>query len=437
MRKVFRFCIYSLAICCLLMSCNKDKEETGKEAIPPEKLPVVMVHGFLASGDTYEQQMLRFASNGYPLDLLYTYEWNSLDVGGDSQADLEKFINEVLVKTGKTQVDLVGHSAGSNLVYKFCSTNWRAEKVRSVVLLAGFVQPGPAGTEKIKIPTLNIFSPYDKIVASSGPIAGAKNLNLSLKDHYQVATCTETFEAMFQFFTGSKPATMEIIAQENPTISGKVLSFGENLSGVGAALQVFEVSPATGLRLRSTPDFALTVNEKNEWGPIQIKTGAFYEFRVTTGKAGDRPVHYYREPFKRDNKNVVIRSFPPSGSLASLFLTSLPMDDGQAVHAFFGASQAVISGRDELRVNNISLANDKFAAAANTTIALFMYDANNDQATDETAISAFSLFPFLAGVDIYFPATEGAGSRFEYNGRVLNVRNWPSATEGVSVAVFD
>jgi pimeloyl-ACP methyl ester carboxylesterase len=426
-----------IAAAFLSTACKKDDDgnkDLGPEA---EMMPIVMAHGFLASGDTYELQFLRFASNGYPMDMLYTYEWNTLAARDNANEMLDKFIDEVLEKTGMSQVDLGGHSAGSFLVYDYCSNPTRAAKVRNVVLLAGNVQPGPAGPVGAKIPTLNIYSPFDRIVAGGGNIEGATNLRIPQKDHYEVATCKEAFEAMYKFFRNRPPQTLDVIEQNNPSISGKVLSFGENLPGEGATLEIYEVSSENGARLRSTPDFTFTVNERNEWGPFQAKTGSYYEFRVSTGASGDRPVHYYREPFKRDNKTVIIRSFPPSGSFASVFLGALPSNNNQAVNAFFGSSQACIVNRDALNVQGIELSNFRYASATNTTIAMFMYDANNNGRTDDTPIGAFQAFPFLVGVDFFFPTAEGEFTTFNFNGRKLHVKNWPSADEGVSVAVFD
>lgn len=425
------------ALMLLLISCKKD-DDNGEDLGPEkEMMPLVMAHGFLASGDTYELQLLRFASNGYPLDMMYTYEWNTLGDRDNSNEQLDAFIDEVLAKTGKSQVDLAGHSAGSFLVYDYCSNPERAKKVRNVVLLAGNVQPAPAGPTDAKVPTLNIFSPFDRVVAGGGTISGATNVILQKKDHYEVATCAEAFEAMYKFFRNRPPATTEVVPQENPKISGKVLSFGENLPGAGATLQIFEVDAATGLRKKSTPDFTFTVNDKNEWGPFEAKTGAYYEFRVSTGQSGDRPVHYYREPFKRDNKTVIIRSFPPPGSFASIFLSALPSSNDQAVNAFFGSSQAMIVNRDQLNVQGLEMADFRYASVSNTTIALFMYDDNRNQVTDNKPIGAFNAFPFLKGADLFFPTNNEATTTFNFNGRILKVKNWPSADEGVSVAVFD
>lgn len=419
-----------------LISCKKDEDDTDERIdIKREMIPVVFVHGFLASSDTYEKQMLRFASNGYPLEFLNGYDWNSLDFSVDREAQLDKYIDEVLAATGHSQVDLVGHSAGAALVYDYCKRDVRAQKVRILTMLAGVKQPGPAGSLYTSIPTMNIFSLYDKIVTVAGNINGAKNVNIPMKDHYQVATSLETFQNMYEVFSGESVKTLDIIPQNDPTISGKVLSFGENLSAKGAILEIYEVERNTGKRKNAAPDFTFNIGSDNLWGPIKVRSDAHYEFRVSTGKSSDRPVHYYREPFVRDNHNVVIRYYPPTGSLASLFLTQLPNDDKRAVNGFFGASEAVIFNRDELKVNETLLSIPQLASVANTTIAMFMYDDNNNQQSDVRPISAFSAFPFLAGVDLAFKV--GESSKFEYNGRVLYIPNWPSATEGVSIAVFD
>src|SRR5690606_31369203 len=114
----------------LCFSCKKDNTETPDEPeVDHRKFPIVMVHGMLASGDTYEKQMLRFASNGYDLDMLYTFNWNSLGAGASVTGQLDLFIDEVIAKTGFDQVDLVGHSAGSTSAYEYCKADKRAAKV--------------------------------------------------------------------------------------------------------------------------------------------------------------------------------------------------------------------------------------------------------------------------------------------------------------------
>ncbi len=81
-------------------------------------IPVIMCHGFLASGDTYAGQVKRFVQNNYCGQSVYVYDWNSLG-GGSSPALLDAFIEGVLERTGAAQVNLVGHSAGGGLGYDY------------------------------------------------------------------------------------------------------------------------------------------------------------------------------------------------------------------------------------------------------------------------------------------------------------------------------
>ena len=98
MRKILFYSLFLL----VLFSCTKETNTTQPipEPVPSGKTPVIFVHGFLASGDTYEKQTKRFTSNGYSLADLYAFDWNSLG-GTTTQQDLDKLVNEVLAKTGK------------------------------------------------------------------------------------------------------------------------------------------------------------------------------------------------------------------------------------------------------------------------------------------------------------------------------------------------
>src|SRR5690606_11974363 len=133
-------------------------------------------------------------------------------------------------------------SRGSELVYEYCSKADRAAKIAHLVLLAGNKKDKPGGPDG-KVPTLNVWSTFDKVVTGGGAINKATNLKLEGKDHYEVATSTATFTAMYQFFLNKAPSTTDIIEESNPVISGKALSFGENLPAAGGTLNVYEVDP--------------------------------------------------------------------------------------------------------------------------------------------------------------------------------------------------
>lgn len=420
----------------LFVACKKDSSNFDKEQ---PMIPIVMVHGLIGSGDTYELQMLRFASNGYPQDMLYTFEWNTLDVNNSLHIfRLNAFIDKVLETTGYDQVDLVGHSLGGVLVHEYSARNERAMKIRNLVLLGAPLQDGPGGTKNNILPTLNIWSAYDRVVTFGGNVQGATNLHLNGKDHFQVATSTESFKAMYRFFRNRLPETLNITPQENPIVSGKVLSFGENITGEGATLEIYEVDAATGKRFNQTPEAVFTIDESNTWGPFQTKTGAHYEFRVWTDRPGDRTIRFFKESFIRDNNNVIIRYSPPNGSLLKVvFDLLIPVDNDLAIVTYFNASQAVIRGRDELLMNDFVLSTALYAAANLTTVALFMFDVNNNGVSDGNPLPFIREIPALSVADFYFPIEADSTTTFVFNGRTINVPGSRSVEEGICIAVFD
>jgi len=427
-----------LLIATVIMSCTKDPiiDNGGNQnsGCDTTLLPVVMCHGFLASGDTYAGQAKRFVQNNYCGHAVYVYDWNSLG-GGSSPALLDAFIEGVLERTGASQVNLVGHSAGGGIGYDYLSDAVRAAKVAHYVHIGSNPQDGPAGPNG-EVPTMNIWSPYDAVVAGAD-IPGAENVQLAGKDHYEVATSEQTFSAMFAFFNGgSAPASTVITSDGIRAVGGKVLTLGENQPLVGATVHVFTVEASTGFRTSNEPVVTYITNEYGQWGCFNAEAGQHYEFEVTPAETNGRKLHYYREPFLTSDNLVYLRAMPPSSSLAGILLASLPKNDAQAVVIAFASSNAVITGRDALDVNGLNLSTPQFASEENTSIAFFLYDNGNGQ-TDGTPVGLFANFPFLAGVDMFFPTTAPESITLTMNGRVLKVRNWPSETEGITVAVFD
>ncbi|MEZ5007705.1 MAG: hypothetical protein R2753_06080 [Chitinophagales bacterium] len=339
--------------------------------------PIVLAHGFLASGDTYEKQIQRFIANGVCKERIFTFDWNSFGAQNNVQR-LNIFIKRILEETGEDQVFLAGHSAGSGLGYSLLNAANRAENVAKYVHLAGNPQNKPAGPEG-NVPTLNIYSDADNAV-TGGDIPGARNLNLIDKDHYEVATSIETFIEMYDFFYGELPSVVDLFDPSSLIeISGKILSFGENLPAVGAYLEVYELDEATGFRITPEPQFSRRALADGFWSPIEVKKGAYYEFLVYTGLPGDRPVHYYREPFTYPDPAVFIRSYPPLLSVGSIFLGGLPKTNQMSTVAFFGASQAAVNGRDVLKLNDVELSTANLASADQTLT--FLHDNGDGVST--------------------------------------------------------
>jgi pimeloyl-ACP methyl ester carboxylesterase len=423
----------------LLQSCHKEevkpKGDDSNQVCDKSWFPLVLVHGFLASGDTYEKQALRFASNSVCEDRIFTFDWNTLG-GQNNEQRLKSFIEDVLSSTGADKVFLAGHSAGSNLCYEVLSDPGYAQKVAAYAHLAGNGRPGPAGPEG-SVKTLNLYSTADPIVAGSD-IPGAKNIRFTDLDHYEVATSEASFLELFSFFFGQEPKQTTVLASSTETIliAGKSLSLGENVPEVGARIEVYETNPSTGERLSATPLHTSIVDEQGNWGPFEAKKDQTYEFFLQPVR-DSRPIHYYRRGFVRDNALVYLRSLPPAGSAAGLLLSGLPRDDNQSVVAIFTANQAVIHGRDELYCNEFELSKPNLAPASASNIAWFLYDANNNGASDGTGIFTFSLLPFLTGVDLYFPADQRRSFVASFQGDALYFTNWKSDSEGLIVLVFD
>lgn len=423
-----------LVLASLFNGCTK--EENLPTSCNPNFRPIVALHGFLASGDTYAQQFQRFNTNGYCWDKLYVFDWNTTNFGGDVSADLDAFIDQVLAQTGATQVDLMGHSAGGGNCYTYLNNPAHAAKVAHYVHIGSSGQSAPAGPAGSPVPTLNISS-VDDLVGGETTIAGATNLSWNGLDHYQTATATPSFLAMYGFFNNNTPPlTVFISNEDNIEISGKALTLGENQAMNGASVKIYLVNPDTGERLNEEPLFDLTTNEQGLWGPVNVPQDRPLELMVRGTGATDRTIHYYREGFKHTDHFVYLRTLPPPFSLAGIFLGALPANDNQTVMAVFSANQAVIDTRDNLSVNGTVISTSDFAPADKTAIAFFLYD-DGDSTTELIPVGSFGGFPFLAGVDMFFP-TEPAGSiNLQYNGRSLNVKNWKSATDGIIVAVFN
>jgi pimeloyl-ACP methyl ester carboxylesterase len=401
-----------------------------------EDYPWVMVHGFLASGDTYEQQCLRLIANGVCKERIFLFDWNSLNRSRNTDL-LYGFIDSVLNQSNASKVYLVGHSAGAALSYELLKREDMTDRVAAYIHIAGTPQSGAAG-DKGSIPTMNIFSSADLIV-KGGPIEGAQNIRYEDLDHYQVATSAQSFEHIYQFVYHRMPHTSHPKATSKNVIAigGRSVSLGENRPNSNQLIRIFELDPATGFRASTKPVAeALTTNE-GFWSASSLKPYVNYEFELVAKSDQDRTIYYYRQPFVQDNPFVYLRSLPPPNSPAGFLLSGLPKDDDQAVFAIFAASRAVLYGRDILTVNDQILSTEEHATPAASTIAWFLYDANKNQQTDLEAVSTFKMFPFLTAIDYWVPTESGRTITASLNGVTIPFVNYKSKSEGISVIVFD
>lgn len=420
--------------------------ESEKVACDPSRRPVVMAHGFLASGDTYAAFARRFENNGYCQSHLVAFDWNTLAFDrATAVTELDQAIDATLAATGAEQVDLIGHSAGGGLGYAYLSDPTRAAKVAAYAHIASNpapledVDPAPAGPSEAPVATLNLTSAGD-LVVQGGEIPGAINIVLPDEDHYQAATSDRAFADVYAFFNGGerpKVTTLTASTSAERVISGKALTLGENKPVPGFIVSLYEVAPSTGLRKSETPVATTTVTDNGRYGPFTVKAELHYELHLEDPTGNSRDVHYFREPFASDTHLVYLRALPGPESLAGVLISLIPFDDRHAVLIAFSSSQGVIHGRDTLTLNGETLSTPELASAERTSIAFFAFDDGSDQQS-AGLVPSFSnaIQVFLTAIDRFFPADKGPLT-LTLNGRTLTVPALPSSSDGAIVATFD
>ncbi len=323
--------------------------------------PLLFVHGNGDSSALWLTTLWRFESNGYPRDRMFALDYvfpNARDDDTAAQASrssteeqrmqLSAKVDEILAKTGATKLVLVGQSRGGNSIRNYLKNGNGAAKV-SKAILAGTPNHGVAAA----LPPSNEFSgqgPFlkglntnsngsevvegvafltlrsdsqDKFaqpelspgkpsgVGYDGPeLKGAKNVVLPGVDHRETGYTPQAFAEMYKFITGKAPASLEIVAETAPQLSGFITGYENKVptnKGVeGVKVAVYEVDKATGARLGAAVH-QITTGTDGAWGSFAAKPTAFYEFVV---QAPNQPVrHFFRTPFPRSTSYLTMRLF--------------------------------------------------------------------------------------------------------------------------------
>jgi len=396
------------------------------------KLPIVFVHGFLGSGDTYATQFQRFMANGYSVKQLFTFNWNSVGAKTNTVALLDSFINQVLQKTSAAKINLVGHSAGGGIGYSYLNDSIRALKVANYVHVGSGKQLKPAGKNG-EINTLNIYSLGDKVV-KAGDIPGATNAQHVDHDHYEVATSALTFEQMFQFFNPALKATGVVKMVKKPLVAGIACLMGENTALANAVVEVYAIDYQLGKRMDNKPIYQCTTDAQGHWGPFTAQAGVGYEF-VLKPAEGQRKVHYFFEPFTTNNPLVYLRALPKTG-MTALLLNTLPTKDEQSVLAIFSSNRAVIAGRDSLTLNDLTISTPLISPASKTAIAQFIFE-DGDGNSSGKLLGTFKSVPFMNGIDYWLDTQKSEPIHIYYNGKQFNLPKRQSASEGIMVMVLN
>ncbi|MDZ4792694.1 MAG: alpha/beta fold hydrolase [Bacteroidota bacterium] len=400
------------------------------------KRPIVFIHGFLASGDSYALQIQRFIREGYCADRLFVFDWNSVTRNGKkTDSLLNSFIDTIISHTGARQIDLAGHSAGGGLGRGYLIDSVHASKV------AHYVHLGSNKWVKdfnwfMNNKCLNVYSKSDKIIGSgAGQIAGATNLDLENKDHYEVATSQETFEAIYTFLNeGAHPLKAKEKKVSPIQISGKAVYLGDNEPLRNSVVNVYQLHSKTGKRRTQKPNASFTVTANGHWGTFTATANKHYEMELVPDGENERTISFFFEPFTQSNSNIYLRGFP-KGNMISMLLGSLPAKDSQSAIAIFSSNKAMIGGRDSVTINKIPVSSSLLTPASKTIISSFIFD-DGDGISSGKALKQFNAAPFIGGVDISLPVNMKKVNIVYFNGRKL-VLPKVSSKERILLAVFN
>ena len=391
-------------------------------ACDDSNVPIVAIHGFLASSDTYESHSSRWAANGHCLDRFFGFDWNTFDQES-ALSELEDFVDLVLAETGSSQVDMLGHSAGGGLAHEYV-VSLAQGKVRKYVHIGSF-----SDLTAPEIPMLNLWSSADYAVPGS-EITGTENQELPGDDHYQVATSAQSFTAIYQFLYGVEPATLNIALEEQIELWGKALYFGENQVALQSLVEAYRLDPNTGMRLNDDPDYRFTTGQNGLWGPLPTSATDLWELTLLDDSGV--PIRHYYAPFESSTNLLRLRGLPENG-LAAALLSAIPLEDENTVNMVsFSKQQGVIAGRDSLIIDGVEFVTTERAPAEDTIIALFHFDNGSDGLESEDPVQ-FGNFPFIAGTDSVWLSNEEESIETQFNQQSRFIPKWG---HGVVIAIY-
>ncbi|MCM3887555.1 lipase [Frankia sp. R82] len=412
----------------------------ARPAAPPDvsRLPILFVPGNLGSGDQFDVQAQRFASNGYPADRITALDYDASvpDPPQDqifTRIDAE--ITRLLNLTGRTAVDLVAQAEGAELAVRYlASTPERAARVAHLVSVAGPQPAGPPGAVR----TLAVWGTGDP----TRRIDGAQNARFPADDRAELLTSAGTFKQMYRFLTGQAPFTTEVTAQSGPIeLAGRAVLYPANTGAGPARLELYRVDPLTGRRLPQGLVGFVNLPPDGTFGPLRADGTASYEFAVI--RPGEPVHHFYYEPFRRSDRLIRLLTSRPAeeiggGMTVSPKQTDLVVIRGQEWRGDQGAAS------DQLAVDGQNVLNAANAPRSKLTLRVFLFDQGADGRTDLAApLPNYFTVGFVTGADLFLPA----GNRsiavtvtprgVTMDRATVHVPAWPSDTDRVTLRLRD
>jgi pimeloyl-ACP methyl ester carboxylesterase len=324
-------------------------------------IPIVFVHGDSDLAATWETQIWRFESNGYPRDRLFAISFTDPQARDDDSVaqanrsstedqlrELTAFIDNVKAKTGAPKVALVALSRGGYATREYVAANPASVEKAALggtpnhgvwatdVLLGSeyngrgpFLKKLDAGESEVTpgVPFMTLRSdgfdlyaqPDGAIVfqkpgmalnvTADGPeLKGATNVLLGQVDHRETALSPVAFAEIYRFITGGAPSRIAIAPEAevvlNGRVTGVVAGTPTNRPVEGAKVDVYRVSADTGER-QGGATLSKTTGADGVWGPVTVDAATALEFVVAA--PGAPITHIYRSPLPRSFAELDLR----------------------------------------------------------------------------------------------------------------------------------
>jgi hypothetical protein len=434
-RRAARFLVAALAGGALLLAAAP-----GAGASTFERRPVLFVHGFESAGSNFASQAMRFESNGYPHGWVEELDYNSTAAVGN-MSEVERQIEEAITalkqRTGRSQVDVLGHSEGTSVMYHYLAESAKAAEHKASVAHYANLD----GQEKNPgVATIAVWAGRCGDATCSKPerhMEGAENVTIPNATHVQTSTSAETFQQVFKFFRGKLPAH-DIVPQKGKILlAGKALEFPQNTGLIGDTVEVWPVN-FNGERTTKTPVASIPVTDGSEaggaWGPVAVKPGQRYEFALVQPT---RTIHVYMEPFVRSDYAIRLL-----GSAAIENYTGKNPGSSGAVMIRYKEYWGNQPGEnDELLINGLNICTAKLCPWEKEVNAFFAFNWEGKPETTLNEDPVLSKPPFLQGAQVYIPGSTPTNATVSYQlnsrggggVRTLNIPNWEGTTSQVEI----
>jgi hypothetical protein len=405
-----------------------------------ERRPVLFVHGVESAGSNFASQEMRFESNGYPHGWVEALDYNSLgaaaeNYNGEVEEQIEKAIEGLKQRSGKSQVVVVGHSEGTKVMYHYLAESAKAAEHRESV--AAYVNlDGQESNPGVR--TLAVWAERSGPTGPEGRhMEGAENVTMPDMTHVQSATSAQTFIQIFKFFRNKLPKH-DIVAQRKIQLAGKALEFPQNTGLAGDTVEVWPVN-SNGERTSKTPISTSLLTDASEsggaFGPVTGKSGQRYEFALV--KPDAKTLHVYFEPFARSDYDIrLLGSVPIEGETGKF-----PGGSGAVMIRYEEYWGNEPGQNDELLVNGLNLCTPTLCPWEKKVNAYFAFNWEGKEESTLNEEPALSKLPFIQAAQVFIPAHEPPNATVSYQLksrlggglRTLNVPNWEGTTNQVQI----